>query len=205
MAEALSLSEAYITARQAWWAGDLVYCLRALTETGADGNDELASHDEYDPVRLLRWRANQLYAQVLRGLKEERQPDPAFIVETRHLRGAFHQASPRLFEFRAFMRDLTWDEELFRRATMVAGRYGRQVAAPSAKYQEEEENAGTINFDDPELSWLEIRDHMLVEVSISEFALLRAQLTWTSHVPPADVERIHLAFLNVLRSLESVR
>jgi hypothetical protein len=189
-------SRTYIQARQAWWAGDIDYSL-AILERGGVTKTHDAEASEFDPLGMVRIRAAELYTHLTDGGFP--RPENDFILETDHLRGAFHQSAERHFELRAFLTDLSWDKEFLRRSRVLA----KLRHIPRSEVMRDQKAEVIGEFGDPELSWTEVRDNMLLETTVSGFAVVRVYGTWIGKEPPTSLEPIRLAFKKPQRAAAS--
>jgi hypothetical protein len=197
MAEERAVFREYIIAKQALWAGDSAFALRRL--------EPLLEFpaDRTTPESTVAYRAREL-RKYLQETGSEPAPD-AFVVETQLLRGLFARTGERLFEMRAFLLDVDRDKALLQQAHRLMVSKGEQAAGDESSSPERKQWASAPSAGlrrDRTATWTEFREQALVEVGVSEFALVRVQLTWIGRRMPDTLNPIREVFEAVLKELD---
>ena len=151
----------------------------------------------------MAYRAREL-REYLQETGSEPAPD-AFVVETQLLRGLFARTGERLFEMRAFLLDVDRDKALLQQAHRLMVSKGEQAAGDESSSPERKQWALAPSADlrrDRTATWTEFREQALVEVGVSEFALVRVQLTWIGRRMPDTLNPVREVFETVLTELD---
>jgi hypothetical protein len=155
------------------------------------------------PESTVAYRARELW-EYLQKAGSEPAPN-AFIVESQQLRGLFSRTGERLFEMRAFLLDVDQDKALLQHAQLLMISKRQQTAGDESSSPERKQRAPASSTDlhaDHTATWTEFREQALVEVGVSEFALVRVQLTWIARRMPDTLAPVREVFEAVLNELD---
>ena len=138
--------DCFTRARYAAWAGDLKHCRRLLDLVENYSKAARSQDHRWDSLGLILHSADQLRERLdaqtsfpsedVKRSKKKSVADKTLLISTQHLRGVVHRTGDFDFELRAYLNDLNWESDLYRRASSVAREYSRTV--PSLQQEEEE-------------------------------------------------------------------
>jgi hypothetical protein len=202
--------DAYIVAHAAEWAGDVENSLRhyeqiiggepeAILKNEVKGPSDavllaasyraIAIQDSQKKREILALRSGALRRQIGESIK------PVGIRPTRHLRGVVRRTAEREFELRAYLSDVTWEEDLLRSARKLARLFGRQ-SEPYMSHSPEDGAYKKLG------SGWAMEGKLLRLINISDLGLIKCRGIWTEVHPPTDAEVIINAFQEILDKLD---
>jgi hypothetical protein len=214
----------FIKARYAEWAGDISYCQELLQDiTDRRSLERVKSQQRAiesprlgkarttlapysHPLELIQHAGLQVkeYADAL-VKADEASPT---VTTTEHLRGVVWEVSSHEFEFRAYLRDLSWESMLYKNAALAAEKYGgipfiyKEEGPGQRKEQIENhsrrEGSGKIGG----ATWILDEGNFFREVTVSYLALTKVRGIWARRELPEDKEPIVNGFREVLTLLE---
>lgn len=205
------VAETYNHARHAEWAGDVDRCAAYLAElqTGPSRGPDLQY--KAGPTDVLRWRAGELL-QRMEHLPEAARPSPESIIETEQFRGVIRRLGSREFELRAYLKDFEFEEAFWKNAeSLIRARHAvdtvnsRETSSemPEAGMRNTQASDGEEEDDDPARGWWEATRALAMQVTISEFALLRIRAIWILPQAVQELAPVGDALQEVLRRFET--
>jgi hypothetical protein len=213
MADLAELVTMFTRARYAAWAGDLRHCRDLLNRARAQSADLNETDRSWDSLGMLLHATDELLARIggeetatedAKPSETKSIPDDAGLILTQHLRGVIHRTGDYDFELKAYLDDLDWESDLYRRASVVAERYSRPSLRERVKRIRRQELADRKNVEvrRPSASWRIVGNTIIRVVSLGPFGLIKVRATWTREDPPNDFGEIRISLEEVLREIE---
>lgn len=119
-------------------------------------------------------------------------------VETRHLRGIIWRLGSREFQMYAYLTDLSWESNLFKKAKIFISKFGEEKLPP---YPDSEEEAHIKSFMGSSGSWV-VSGNPFFQVHISDLGLIEARGLWIKKELPKEAGQIKKAFGSILYNLD---
>jgi hypothetical protein len=199
----------FIMATFALWAGDFEYAETLLSRyanvpplNGAvESPDDLIRRTSALRLRQLRQKKGEFKLLAAEhGLRNPVLPNPTVLV-TNHLRGALWRLGAREFDLRAYLTDLTWEENLLRLAHIEADQHERSL-------EPVEQTDSSLGFGDNEpsrmtrgVTWT-VTGSFLLRAQLSDMCLLEVNGLWTEAKLTNSDEEIKEPFLKLLHALD---
>lgn len=208
-----SITDLYVIATFALWAGDVEYgqdLLRKLAPLREYGKlpEKVESSEE-----LILYIAALRHRQLIQRKREYNNVVDNYrmqgfnlsaellTVETRHLRGIIWRLGSREFQMYAYLTDLSWEPNLFRKAKRLISAFGEEKL-PSYVGSESEIHAKS--FTGSGGSWI-VTGNPFLQIHVSDLGLIEALGLWVKKKPPQDVDQIKKAFSSILHKLDGKR
>lgn len=205
-----------VVAKFAEWAGDTAFAIGALLEYERTVSkkrqedpsevflDRAASERLINLVEARRESRSELIRYSEKGLttvfpipgsniNDDDPPTEMPIVESTNLRGVVHIMSERQFELRAFLKNLSWEQELFKKV--------EELSTEPTERKKDQLN-DEVNERGRSGSWV-IEGDLFREIEVDDLGLITARGTWTKSRLPETPKPIFDAFKEVLRQLDS--
>jgi hypothetical protein len=215
-------AETYILATLAAWAGDADYALSQLramsdpphepAETMAGGGLKAVNVIQYaaafqrkeleDALRRSReageFPVESVPSEVGHAEQATEEVVRADVVVTKHLRGVMRPVSIAEYELRAFLTDLSWEDELLRRAAGLAG----STHPPGDSYL-----GDGIHKDGEGRSvsggrWVERERDIFKIVSVTDLGLVRVRGFWVGSEIRESWRMVREAFAETLNRID---
>jgi len=207
-------TDKFIIATFALWAGDFEYFEKLLREFSKPFNipqiadavetaEDVIRDTGARRLRQFRQKKGEFRKLVLefaeRGVEITDRP---MVVEVTHMRGTIWRIGEREFVMQAYLKDLSWENDLFSRAAANAESKGnRDDVAPKASDLSGQSTEGD-GYHSKGCAWV-VFGNPFIQVHLTDLGLLEARGMWVERTLPEDAESITNAFVRVLGSLDA--
>ena len=201
-------TEDFITATFALWAGDFEYAEALLHQYSMapplDGEvespEDLIRRTGALRLRQLRQKKGEFKLLAAQYPSRELKANPD-VLETTHLRGALWRLEAREFNLRAYLKDLSWQQNMLRLAHKEALLHERvEERVDQSNY-----GLGLRGEQQPQISLgasCTVTGSLLLRVQLSDLCLLEVNGVWTEHSLPISDHDIKQPFLKLLHALD---
>jgi hypothetical protein len=120
------------------------------------------------------------------------------------LRAIVHRNADFEFEARAYLDDSSWEEQLYKRAAVMAAE--RQVRSDDPRSESEDKSNQASRFSElrrPAQSWRMVEQDLICSVFVGPFGLIKMDGTWIHERPPDDIDEVRRAFERPLNEIDS--
>ena len=203
-------TDKFIIATFALWAGDFAYCEKLLREysppyeAGSIDEGVRAPEDFIRATGALRLRQLWQKRGEFKKLAAEYEhqgvelTDRPIILETKHLRATVWRSGEREFFMQGYLKELTWQESLFTRASREAS----TGKTPKARTDSQKfELFGSEAVKPLGSAWV-VTGNPFLQVELTDMGLIEASGLWTEPLLPESAEAITDTFLRLLKVLD---
>lgn len=210
-------TDKFIIASSALWAGDFEFFEALLREYSHPSEVEPICDNAKLPEDFIRatgaLRLKQLWQRrgefrKLAG-KYERQgaaiTDRPTIMQTKHLRATLWRTGTREFLMQGYLTELSWEDELFLRARLLA--YPSEISTSKGPAQtrqtaEADDLSEEESYTPLGAAWV-IADNPFIQIELTDLGLVEATGIWTGRELPGAAAAITGPFLNLLHKLDA--
>ena len=195
-------TDSFIVATHALWAGDLAYAedlLQGFASTRVGSRSDQRPKTAEDLMRATaRLRLRQIWQK--RGefkLIAGEQPIAGvpLTIETAHLRAALWRLDDREFLLLGFLKDLAWEDDLFKRART----YASVVDSDARRKDEDFQSRGATQLSG--IDWV-IEGNPFLRVSVTGMGLIEASALWVHIELPSHASAIVEPLAKLLAGLD---
>jgi hypothetical protein len=197
-------TDKFIVATFALWAGDLEYAERLLREyspTRVGSPSEQRARSAEDLIRVtaslrLRqiWQKRGEFNSIPDDESGEKVAGTPLIIDTPHLRAALWRLDDREFLLLGFLKDLGWEQALFKRARSRSNAIGPEAHDDGQVDPPPTEQAHSID-------WV-VEGNPFLRVSVTGMGLIEANALWVHAELPGDAAAIVEPLKNLMGELD---
>jgi len=206
-------TDRFIVATFALWAGDFAFFEQLLREFSSPRSAPSLEDDLESPEDLIRATG----ALRLRQFRQKRGEfkrlaaeylgqgfeiaERSLVLETKHLRGTIWRIGEREFSLQAYLKDLTWEEELFALARREAARNALPQRISQAETESPSLSPAEHSVQGSGATWTVIGNPFM-QVELTDLGLVEVSVLWTESRLPESVEEIQHPLSQLLARLD---
>jgi hypothetical protein len=207
-------SDKFVIASLALWAGDFANFEQQLLEYSNPRDVKHIYRSAETPEDFIKatgalrlrqfWQRRGEFKKIISeySVRETRITETPNIFETKNLRATLWRTGEREFLMKGYLKELSWQDALFKRARDVARRAASTNVDTLRQAGEAfDSEAGERAFEGLGVAWI-VPANPFIQIEVTDLGLLEATGLWTLPMLPENSDPITTPFVRVLQTLD---